>query len=248
MLAITQYSVEQYYDNTMVSVCFSTVETWMKSMYFILSIAVFFFLPLVVLVILYALIAKTLMGHPNLMAPYKNSAAQTQSVIKYRKQLVIMLGTVVLAFFICLLPFRAFTLWIIVVPAENILKIGLERYYNLLYFCRIMFHINSAINPILYNIMSSKFRGGFLRVCGLGHVFTGAGYKGKTDINRKNTFNTTSSTNNSTQHTSESFLSRHGKNNNSKNSERGVKDVSDQEVYVRAPRSGHRLISGESFV
>ena len=33
-----------------------------------------------------------------------------------------------------------------------------------LYFARLMFYINSAINPILYNIMSSKFRNGFKRV------------------------------------------------------------------------------------
>lgn len=44
---------------------------------------------------------------------------------------------------------------------------GFETYYNILYFSRIMFHINSAINPILYNLMSSKFRGGFIKLCGL---------------------------------------------------------------------------------
>ena len=42
--------------------------------------------------------------------------------------------------------------------------INQETYFNLLYFSRLMFYINSAINPILYNIMSSKFRDGFKRV------------------------------------------------------------------------------------
>ena len=47
---------------------------------------------------------------------------------------------------------------------ENIYDyISEETYFNLLYFCRLMLYINSAINPILYNIMSSKFRDGFKR-------------------------------------------------------------------------------------
>ena len=32
-----------------------------------------------------------------------------------------------------------------------------EVYFNLLYFSRLMFYINSAINPILYNTMSSRY-------------------------------------------------------------------------------------------
>lgn len=78
-----------------------------------------------------------------------------------------MLGTVVIFFFVCLLPFRALIVWIVLAPHEEVMKLGNEGYYNLLYFCRIMFYLNSAINPILYNLMSSKFRNGFLKVCGL---------------------------------------------------------------------------------
>jgi len=78
-----------------------------------------------------------------------------------------MLGTVVLSFFLCLLPFRALTLWIIIVPPEAVMSLGVEGYYNLLYFCRIMIYLNSAVNPILYNLMSTKFRDGFARLCGV---------------------------------------------------------------------------------
>jgi hypothetical protein len=72
-----------------------------------------------------------------------------------------MLGTVVLSFFICLLPFRALTMAVIVFPPEYITSLGVENYYNLVFFCRIMLYLNSAVNPILYNLMSSKFREGF---------------------------------------------------------------------------------------
>lgn len=100
-----------------------------------------------------------------------------------------MLGTVVLSFFLCLMPFRAFTLWIIVAPEEAVFSLDIEEYYNLLYFCRVMTYINSAINPILYNVMSSKFRDGFTRLCGLTSRNRAEVYLG-----RKGTLNTVSTT------------------------------------------------------
>lgn len=223
ILGITQYSLETYYDSTIVSVCLTKVETLLPSLFFILSISIFFFLPLAILLILYALIAKTLMDHPNLMAPTKHCTIPSHSVIKHRKQVVLMLGTVVLAFFVCLLPFRALTLWIILVPTDTIMKLGVESFYNILYFSRIMFHINSAINPILYNIMSSKFRGGFLKLCGMKTLRKK--YKDRKEINRKNTFNTTSSTNTSSQHTNESFWNRYSSNRNNSRHSNSIKEI-----------------------
>lgn len=203
------------------------------------------------------------MDHPNLMAPSKNNGVPSQSVIKYRKQVVWMLGTVVLAFFVCLLPFRAFTLWIISVPGDTIMEIGMETYWGLVCFCRIMFHIHSAINPILYNIMSSKFRGGFLKLCGVRHLHKR--YKHRTEINRKNTFNTTSSTNTSSNQTSESFWYRYRTSSRCSSSLKEVKEASEngegtknkgslRESYIRIPLrpvdsfSNKKPLNGDSFV
>ena len=72
---------------------------------------------------------------------------------------------VVLFFFSCLMPLRIFLLWIITTPLENILALGMEGYYILLYFCRILFYINSAINPLLYNMTSARFRNAFFSAC-----------------------------------------------------------------------------------
>lgn len=78
-----------------------------------------------------------------------------------------MLGTVVFTFFVCLLPYRALTLWLIFVPDLHLSQVfGHETFYQILAFCRFMLYLNSAINPILYNLMSSKFRDGFRRLCG----------------------------------------------------------------------------------
>lgn len=249
----------------MVFVCFSMAEDLLPCLFFIGSIVIFFIFPLVILICIYVLIAKTLMDHPTSMITCKSTNLPSQSVIKYRKQVILMLGTVVLAFFICLLPFRALTLWIIIAPASSNFEIGFESYYNILYFSRIMFHINSAVNPILYNIMSSKFRDGFLKVCGV--VNLRKRLRRKVQITRRNT--TSSTTHTSSQQTSDSFLSSKRQRGKYTNSLRSVREVPTfgessknnnrindpvKSVYIRAPVeivnsiSGQKLPNGEIYV
>lgn len=127
--------------------------------------------------------------------PGITSHGNRSNVLKYRKQVIFMLGAVVLSFFVCLLPFRALTLWIIIVPSETILSLGIEGYYSVLYFCRIMLYLNSAMNPILYNLMSSKFRDGFLRLLHCKSLVKNRLVSGT----RKGTFHTTSTNLSSSQ-------------------------------------------------
>lgn len=143
----------------MVPVCLTSVDSFWPMLFFVGSIVLFFVVPLVVLIILYTVIAQHLMNNPGI-----TSHGNRSNVLKYRKQVILMLGAVVASFFVCLLPFRALTLWIIIMPAETIMSLGLDGYYMLIYFCRVMLYLNSAMNPILYNLMSSKFREGFLRL------------------------------------------------------------------------------------
>lgn len=182
--------MELYYDGTPVAVCVTPVDTPWQTFFFVGSISVFFIVPFGVLLILYTVIANHLMNNPGI-----TSHGNRSNVLKYRKQVIFMLGAVVLSFFLCLLPFRAFTLWIIVVPSETIVNLGLEGYYSLLYFCRVMLYLNSAMNPILYNLMSSKFREGFLRLLGCKAVVRGKLLVGA----RKGTFHTTSTNLSSSQ-------------------------------------------------
>ncbi|XP_060528389.1 thyrotropin-releasing hormone receptor isoform X2 [Cylas formicarius] len=243
ILAITQYyGPERYYDGSLVFACFSMSIDLFPCMFFIGSIVIFFIFPLGILICIYALVARTLMTHPsNLIPSQKSVTVPSQSVIKYRKQVMMMLAVVVVAFFICMLPFRALTLWIVVAPAESIVDISFETRYNILYFSRIMFHINSAVNPILYNIMSSKFRGGFLKLCGMRNLRRKL--RRRTETTRKST---TSSTTPSSQPTSESCL-RNSRTQSTRypNSLKEVKEVKSEEetteararsrnIYVRA--------------
>lgn len=178
-------------DGTNVNVCLTAVDTFWPSFFFVGSISIFFVLPFIILVVLYTVIAKHLMNNPGI-----TSHGNRSNVLKYRKQVIFMLGAVVLSFFICLLPFRALTLWIIIVPSETIMSLGIDGYYSLLYFCRIMLYLNSAMNPILYNLMSSKFRDGFLKLLQCRGLVSTKFLPGGT---RKGTFNTTSTNLSSSQ-------------------------------------------------
>lgn len=164
---ITEYKYTEYFDNSMVPVCLTQAEKMWPATYFVLIILVFFILPLILLIVLYAIIAK------NLMAEINNTNDNNMYNQRARRQVVTMLALVVLSFFLCLLPFRIITLWIVIIPDENVYsikKLTLITYYKVLFISRILLYLNSAINPILYNIMSSKFRKGFKKLIGMRHV------------------------------------------------------------------------------
>lgn len=183
ILWIAQFTTTEYFDGSPVTICETPVETFWQMFFFIGCIGIFFILPFGILVVLYTVIARHLMNNPSI-----TSHGNRSNVLKYRKQVIFMLGAVVISFFICLIPFRALTLWIIIVPRETILNLGAEGYYTLLYFTRILLYTNSALNPILYNLMSSKFREGFLKLLGCKSVMRHKLFSGT----RKGTFHTTS--------------------------------------------------------
>ncbi|CAD6244933.1 GSCOCG00013539001-RA-CDS [Cotesia congregata] len=161
ILTMTVYSMEKDDDGSELPACSTSVKSIWPMIFFLTTIIIFFIIPLVILVVLYTVIARHLMRNPAI------TRGPANNLLKYRKQVVLMLGTVVISFFICLLPFRAFTLWVIVSPLTAIINLGVDGYFILLYISRVMLYLNSAINPILYNLMSTKFREGFLRLCGL---------------------------------------------------------------------------------
>ncbi|XP_046972980.1 thyrotropin-releasing hormone receptor isoform X2 [Vanessa cardui] len=161
ILAIAEMHTVTRQDGTSYQ-CLTQAVTFWQITFFVMVIIILYLLPLIILIVLYTVIAKNLITAASKVVlnktvdPYNTRA---------RKQVILMLGTVVLCFFLCLMPYRVLALWIIITPSELSDNISPEKWYNLLYFSRIMLYINSAINPILYNLMSSKFRIGFCKVC-----------------------------------------------------------------------------------
>lgn len=145
----------EYVDGTMVPVCLTKADTFWPVFYFLVINSMFYLGPFVLLLFMYSVIARHLMADPG------TNCSERAFNVRARKQVVAMLVTVVVAFFVCLLPFRLFTLWIILAPSQILVDIKMDNYYRILYSCRIMLYLNSAVNPMLYNLMSSKFRQGF---------------------------------------------------------------------------------------
>ncbi|XP_002137116.2 growth hormone secretagogue receptor type 1 isoform X2 [Drosophila pseudoobscura] len=163
ILWVAEYKLAEYIDGSSVAVCLTQAITDWTIAFFLMTITVFFIMPFLTLVVLYGIIAKNLVSNQSTMLRARPTKPELS--LRARKQVVLMLGAVVLSFFVCLLPFRVLTLWIILSTDQALHEIGLVRYYSLLYFCRVMLYLNSAMNPILYNLMSTKFRRGFARLC-----------------------------------------------------------------------------------
>ncbi|KAL0860819.1 hypothetical protein ABMA27_009363 [Loxostege sticticalis] len=240
ILGVATFTYERYDDGTEVPVCLTQADTFWSALFFILTIAVFFIVPLGVLLVLYSVIAKNLMENPAIIAQNTKNTNNSGNVIRYRKQVILMLGTVVLSFFLCLLPFKALTLWIIVFPPETIMSLGIDGYYILLYFCRVMLYLNSAINPILYNLMSSKFREGFVKLLRINKLMR-CSRNLRENMQRRDTFNTTTSTGfSSSKDHSDSFWRRYSNRASSQKNilNRESKKVKDLDVSAKPLKVG----------
>ncbi|CAM1325991.1 Ethr (predicted) [Pycnogonum litorale] len=166
VILTTDYFHATYVDGSSVPVCVTLAQTLWQKIYFLSMQFALFVLPLVILVVVYAVItfhlAKNL-SLPTSPRTSKKNRPRHHSSTKSRKQVIATLTAVVVAFFVCLLPMKSFQSWVIIESIDNIRLVGPDTYYVLLFLCRLMFYLNSTINPILYNVISTKFRQAFLR-------------------------------------------------------------------------------------
>lgn len=78
-----------------------------------------------------------------------------------RRQVTKMLAVVVILFAVLWMPYRT-----LVVVNSFLAEPYLDNWFLL--FCRICVYLNSAINPLIYNAMSQKFRAAFRKICRCG--------------------------------------------------------------------------------
>ncbi|KAG7469975.1 hypothetical protein MATL_G00134550 [Megalops atlanticus] len=138
--------------------------------------AVFYVLPLMLATILYGLIARILFLNPlpsdpkenkklkkdacqgNKSISSKNSNCTSSTTAASRRQVTKMLAVVVILFALLWMPYRT-----LVVVNSFLEQAYLDLWFLL--FCRICVYLNSAINPVIYNAMSQKFRAAFKKLC-----------------------------------------------------------------------------------
>uniref|UniRef100_A0A8C6X9R6 Thyrotropin-releasing hormone receptor n=1 Tax=Naja naja TaxID=35670 RepID=A0A8C6X9R6_NAJNA len=123
---------------------------------YLLDFALFFITPLLLATVLYGLLGKVLLQshalHHATVGPSRAGSSRT------RVPVTKMLAVVVALFALLWMPYRT-----LVLVNSFVEHPYLDRWFVL--FCRICIYTNSAINPIIYNLMSQKFRLAFKRLC-----------------------------------------------------------------------------------
>ncbi|KAJ8400536.1 hypothetical protein AAFF_G00393050 [Aldrovandia affinis] len=86
------------------------------------------------------------------------SCKSNRGAVSSRKQVTKMLAVVVVLFALLWMPYRT------LVVVNSLMD---PPYLNtwFLLFCRMCIYTNSAINPVIYNLMSQKFRAAFRKLC-----------------------------------------------------------------------------------
>ncbi|XP_035701973.1 thyrotropin-releasing hormone receptor [Folsomia candida] len=133
--------------------------------YYFTDLVVFYVIPLLLSVILYGLIARILYQSQNAKSSHHGTngplSVDSSKTNASRVQVVKMLCMVVIIFAILWLPYRGLLVY-------N--SFAQEKFMDLwfLIFAKTCVFINSAINPILFNAMSLRFRTAFGRVLSCG--------------------------------------------------------------------------------
>ncbi|XP_055615097.1 neuromedin-U receptor 1-like [Toxorhynchites rutilus septentrionalis] len=138
---------------------------------FELSTFLFFFAPMTLITVLYALIglklrSSTMMQRDGTLQRRCNACpnARQQGTSQGTRRVLKMLVAVVVAFFICWAPFHAQRLVYIYgvdkdhQPSDPLI---LKLFVITTYISGILYYLSTCINPLLYNIMSNKFRQAF---------------------------------------------------------------------------------------
>ncbi|XP_061102249.1 thyrotropin-releasing hormone receptor-like [Conger conger] len=140
---------------------------------YLIDFAIFYVLPLLLAIVLYALIARILYQGPVPQPASSRGHATTtlrrsckepseggakagrhRSALSSRKQVTKMLAVVVVLFALLWMPYRT-----LVLVNSFMATPYLDAWFLL--FCRTCIYANSAINPIVYNLMSQRFRTAF---------------------------------------------------------------------------------------
>ncbi|XP_068120589.1 thyrotropin-releasing hormone receptor-like [Hyperolius riggenbachi] len=167
----------RFADGVQVSCGYRVPRNLYTPIYF-LDFTIFYVIPLVLATVLYGLIARILFMNPlpsnpqdlSRMSskhhgkPYnsiKLSCKGNKNTVSSRKQVTKMLAVVVILFALLWMPYRT------LVVVNSFMD---PPYLNVwfLLFCRMCIYLNSAINPIIYNLMSQKFRAAFKNLCKCG--------------------------------------------------------------------------------
>ncbi|KAM3617829.1 uncharacterized protein V6R79_011686 [Siganus canaliculatus] len=162
---------ETVYTNGVVVTCGYRVSRSLYMPIYFLDFTLFYVIPLTVATVLYGLIARILFMSPlpshlndrggggSVHQGHSSSTNKTsKGAVSARKQITKMLAVVVVLFALLWMPYRT------LVVVNSFIDPPYTNTWFLL-FCRMCIYTNSAVNPIVYNLMSQKFRVAFRKLC-----------------------------------------------------------------------------------
>ncbi|CAG5132761.1 unnamed protein product [Candidula unifasciata] len=159
-LGLTVITESRYHNRTPIEKCQFRLARSSYLAFFLFDLVLMYFIPLLVATVLYLLIGRILYLSRNLRRIQKVTA--NRGLLKHRvtsgadsrTQVVRMLVVVVVTFASLWMPYRVMVVY-------N--SFAQKKYMDLwfLLFARTMVYVNCAINPVLYNIMSVKFKRAF---------------------------------------------------------------------------------------
>ncbi|XP_070178392.1 growth hormone secretagogue receptor type 1-like [Littorina saxatilis] len=163
VLFITQYTQSTFLDGTTVPVCKTPIHLMWHKVYIVLTTNLFFILPMLAIILLYTKVCL------RLISLFKTEQEKLQGypreIVKLKRQMIQIIVTVVLIFFICHTPYRALVMWGMFVDQRVLESISFESYLALFYMTRVLLYCNHAINPFVYNFVSRKYRRALLWLC-----------------------------------------------------------------------------------
>lgn len=149
-------------DGTPIQVCRMPITEEWHLAYFIAIFAIFFCFMFFMLLVLYGKICRALSHRKEFIN--QSADRYAKKILKERRQMIQLMLVVVAMFFVCLVPQRAISLWLIFANKSHIMSLKLEGYLLLKTFPRVLVYMNSAINPIIYNFVSTKYRNAFSKL------------------------------------------------------------------------------------
>ncbi|XP_057713439.1 neuromedin-U receptor 1-like [Corythoichthys intestinalis] len=154
------------------AICQLVKPRWMYNLIILISTLVFFILPMLIISILYLLIGLQLHREKTMtttvevrcsFGPESLSKAHARKVNKRNLQVTKMLCVLVMVFGLCWAPFHADRLMWSLMDAS--LESHLQIFEHVHIVSGVFFYLSAAVNPVLYNLMSTRFREMFRHVC-----------------------------------------------------------------------------------
>ncbi|XP_048511295.1 neuropeptides capa receptor-like isoform X4 [Athalia rosae] len=145
------------------AICAMLLHSMPKFPLYEMSCIVFFLVPMAVILVLYARMGlKIRRSTRNTLGPIVDGYVHGESrQIQSRKAVIRMLSAVVVMFFICWAPFHAQRL-LYVYGQDSDYYPDINEWFFTVGGC--LYYFSTTVNPILYNVMSAKYRGAFKKL------------------------------------------------------------------------------------